>query len=240
MVKIIDPVFLQAIARLKEDKPQNYNSREINLYNDGKDALQQEIIATGNVLQVLDFPEFCNIKIQFNEPTNPAITLRKGIYLFNFYRFFLTYEHIEQITDLYGNLLLLKLLISKELISATEPVKIKKDVKEIIEGSSFTITVGAGKQILSCPREDGSFYFWINGYNQLRGIAKQTHTSEKKLYIKQDVVGNLFLESEVIIPPNEEPVEFFIDLVGEVIRFYVEKDSSDQFGISLYCKLWCM
>ncbi|MBA7544395.1 hypothetical protein ES705_36751 [subsurface metagenome] len=37
---IRDPVFLEMIKRLKEAKPQNYHYKEVNLYNDGKDAIQ--------------------------------------------------------------------------------------------------------------------------------------------------------------------------------------------------------
>lgn len=240
MAKISDPVFLATIDKLKKDKPVTYTYRAIDLYNDGVDANQKEHQIIGNCLQVLDFPEYYEILIQFNEPENAFVRLKKGIYLLDFYRFFLTFRHSGDKTNIYGMPFLLQLLIGKDLVAIEYPSPVEKSSLELVPGEIFDVPAGAGRYVLACKHAycQATYFFFTKNFNQIRGLAKCTDVDGEKLYIVQSITEDLFLEDEVILPPNEA-VPFFIDLVGAKFKFEVTKCAESGYTLYFYAKAWC-
>jgi len=236
-----DPIFLQAIEFLKTAKPFTYDYREIDLYNDGVDASQQEIKVIGNVLQVLDFPEYYEVYIQFNEPENSFIRIKKGIYLLTFYRFFLTFRHSGDRTNIYGVPFLLKLLLGKDLIVAEYPTPVEKSSLELVPGEIFSVLHGAGRYVLACKHVycQATYFFFTKNFNQIRGVVSSSATTEKKLYIVQYITDDLKWEDEVIIPASKVANPFFIDLVSPKFKFEVTKDGSLDYNLYFYAKAWC-
>ena len=237
---IRDPIFTEMIKRLKEAKPQNYHYREIDLYNNGKDACQEEIISTGNVIQVLSLPTETDVYIQFNEPENPTFKLEEGIILFTFYRFFLTYKHTEKETY-YHKKFLLRFIIGKDFIMATYPASVEKISKIFIDNESWSIPTGDVDFYLMCKNSAPDYSLQVGNFNQLRGIAKSTSIREKIFTIAQYTKVSK-IESEVVLPKCQGESygtkEFFIDLVGETIAFYITRDLYKVYDFSLSAKLW--
>ncbi len=237
---IRDPVFLEMIKRLKEAKPQNYHYKEVNLYNDGKDAIQQEIITIGNVIQVLSLPTETDVYICFNEIENPLFKLQEGIILFTFYRFFLTYKHTEKETY-YHKQFLLKLIIGKDFIMASYPVSVEKVSKVLIDNESWSIPTGDVDFYLMCKNSAPDYSLQIGNFNQLRGIAKSTSIREQIFTIAQYTKVSK-IESKVTLPicsgESYGTQEFFIDLVGETIAFYITRDLYKDYELFLSAKLW--
>ena len=237
---IRDPIFTEMIKRLKEAKPQNYHYREVDLYNGGKDAHQEEIVSTGNVIQVLSLPTETDVYIQFNETENPTFKLEEGIILFTFYRFFLTYKHTEKETY-YHKKFLLELIIGKDFIMASYPAPVEKVSKIFIDNESWAIPTGDIDFYLMCKNSAPDYSLQVGNFNQLRGIVKSTSIREKKFTIAQYTKVSK-IESEVTLPicsgESYGTIEFFIDLVGETIAFYIERDVYKEYELSLSAKLW--
>lgn len=239
---IRDPIFLEMIKRLKEEKPQNYHYREVNLYNDGKDAFQQEIKTTGNVLQVLSLPLEVDVYIRFNEIENPIFKLQEGIILFTFYRFFLSYKHTERETY-YHKPFLLKLIIGKDFILASYPASVEKVSKVLVDNESWAIPTDPSGEVyyLMCKNSAPDYSLQVGNFNQLRGIAKSTSIRTKSFIIAQYTKVSK-IESEIILPicsgESYGTHEFFVDLVGETIAFCVARDLYKDYDLSLSAKLW--
>lgn len=237
-----DPIFLEMIKKLKVEKPQNYRYREIDLYNDGKDAIQQETMIIGNVLQVLSLPTEVDVYIQFNETENPTFKLEEGIILFTFYRFFLTFKHTERET-FYHKQFLLKYIVGKDFILASYPASVEKVSKILIDNESFSIPSGdpVVDWYLMCKNSAPDYSLRIGNFNQLRGIVKSTSIREKIFTVAQ-YTNFSKIESEVTLPKCQGESygtqEFFIDLVGEIIAFYVERDLYKDYELFLSAKLW--
>lgn len=232
---------MQAIENLRTNKPITYDYREIDLYNDGVDASQQEIKVIGNVLQVLDFPEYYEVYIQFNELENSYIRVKKGIYLLTFYRFFLTFRHSGDRANIYGQPFLLKLLLGKDLIIAEYPTPVEKSSLELVPGEIFSVLHGAGRYLLACKHAycQLTYFFFTKNFNQIRGIVSSSSTTEKKLYIVQYITDELLHEDEIIIPANKVAVPFFIDLISPKFKFEVTKDTVLDYNLYFYTKAWC-
>lgn len=239
-MRIADPIFLETIKRLKDKKPITYQHRQIDLYNDGKDAVQQEHKVLGNVLQVLDFPEYYEIHIQFNEIENSLIRLKRGIYLLNFYRFFLTFRHSGDKENIYGVPFLLKLLLGKDLVAVEYPSPVEKSSLELVPGEVFTVPAGSGRYVLACKHAycQATYYFFTKNFNQIRGMAKCTDVDGKDLYVVQYITEDLIWEDKIHLPPNET-VPFFIDLVGSKFKFEVTKHATTDYSLYFYAKAWC-
>lgn len=237
---IRDPIFLEMIKKLKEEKPQNYHYREVNLYNDGKDAIQQEILTVGNVLQVLSLPTEVDVYIVFNEIENPIFKLEEGIILFTFYRFFLTYKHTEKKTY-YHKQFLLKLITGKNFILASYPAPVEKVSRILIDNENFLIPTGDIDHYLMCKNSAPDYSLQIGNFNQLRGIVKSTSIREKIFTIAQYTKVSK-IESDITIPKCQGESygtqEFFIDLVGETIAFYIDRDLYADYDLFLSAKLW--
>ncbi|GAI97687.1 unnamed protein product, partial [marine sediment metagenome] len=215
--KIRDPIFLEMTKRLKTEKPQNYHYREVDLYNDGQDAFQQEIKTTGNVIQVLSLPIEADVHIQFNETENPTFKLEEGIILFTFYRFFLTYKHTS-------DHFLLKLLIGKDFIMANYPADIEKHSVVIVDAEKFIIPAGTGEHLLPCKNawDTEVSYFTKRKFNHVRGmVAISLGPGERKFYIHDRISTTLIGEMSEIIIPSGSSTTFFIDLVGKRFCFSV-------------------
>lgn len=240
-MRIADPIFLETIKRLKDKKPITYQYREIDLYNEGKDASQQEHKVLGNVLQVLDFPEYFEIHAQFNEPENASIRLKRGIYLLNFYRFFLTFRHSGDRANIYGVPFLLKLLVGKDLVLVEYPSPVEKSSLELVPGELFTILHGAGYQTLTCKHAycQATYYFFTKNFNQIRGLASHNTAGIKTLYITQFITEDLKLETRVDIPVGKA-IEFFVDLCCPKFKFSVERASEVDYTLYFYAKAWCI
>lgn len=240
-MRIADPIFLETIKRLKDKKPITYQYREIDLYNNEKDAIQQEHKILGNVLQVLDFPEYYEIHVQFNEIENSLIRLKRGIYLLNYYRFFLTFRHSGDKTNIYGVPFLLKLLVGKDLVAVEYPSPVEKSSLELVPGEVFTVLTGAGRYVLACKHAycQATYFFFTKNFNQIRGVVSSSSTSEKKLYVVQYITDDLVWEDEITIPANKVSVPFFIDLVGSKFKFEVTKDGVSDYSLYFYAKAWC-
>jgi hypothetical protein len=247
-MRLSDPVFLEAIRRLQEDNPNNYEAREIDLYNGGKDAINQQVAIIGNVLQVLDFPEYCEIFIRFNEITNSLIRLKKGIFLFTFYRLFLSYKHTDEL-DSDSQLILLKFLIGKDIISVEYPTPIEKASLEFVPAEYFLIPKGAGRYLVPCKHafqypEPSTFH--VGKYTQVRGIvcSESSIVVPTYLYVYQyfmrDVAIYVNYETKIVLPGYYNPVPFIIDLVAPNLQFWVDRDASVNWGLHLYAKAWCL
>ena len=246
-----DPIFVELIKRLKEEKPENYHYREINLYNEGQDANEQEILGVGNILEILDFPEYCEIYIRFNESTNQPIRLTKGVFLFTFFRFFLTYKHTN-ILDAYNNPYLLKILIGKDLISIQYPTSVEKSFLTLVEGQTFDIDLlfPPGQLFYVLPGEFASQKpfpnsFDIRKYNQIRGIVgNQATTGINYFYIRQyflyENIYQIADEVKIELPNSYTPIPFFVDLVAPYLQFCVERSSIHSLVVYLYAKAWCL
>jgi len=241
-MRIADPIFLETIKRLKDKKPITYQYREIDLYNAGIDAIQQEHKVLGNVLQVLDFPEYFEIHVQFNEIENSLVRLKRGIYLLNYYRFFLTFRNSGSKTNIYGVPFLLKLLLGKDLVAVEYPSPVEKSSLELVPGEAFFVEHGANRYILACKHAycQATYFFFTKNFNQIRGVASSDSTSQKELYVVQYITDDLIHEDEIILPPNKVAVPFFIDLVGSKFKFEVRKGSLYDYNLYFYAKAWCM
>jgi len=240
-MRIIDPIFLETIKRLKDKKPITYQYREIDLYNEGIDAVQQEHKILGNVLQVLDFPEYFEIHVQFNEIENSLVRLKRGIYLLNYYRFFLTFRNSGSKTNIYGVPFLLKLLFGKDLVAVEYPSPVEKSSLELVPGEVFAITAGAGRYVLACKHAycQATYFFFTKNFNQIRGVVSCSSATEQTLYVVQYITDDLIHEDEITIPPGES-MPFFIDLVGSKFKFEVTKHATIDYSLNFYAKAWCM
>lgn len=245
---ITDPLFLKEIANLKKLKPSNYTLRELNLYNSGKDAIQQEIRFIGNVIQVLSLPKTTDIYIQFNEISNALIKLEEGILLFTFYRLFLTYKHTLEL-DSNNEPYLLKLLVGKDFISVQYPTPVSKSFLEIVDGEDFLILKGSGRIPLPCRRASQNpqpYTFDISNHNQIRGLvcSESTIFVPAYLYVYQffmrEQVYSQIWSDTIELPGGYTTVPFILDLVSPNLQFWVDRDSEVNWGLHLYAKLWCM
>ena len=245
---IRDPIFLELIKKLREAKPQNYRYREVDLYNDGKDAYQQEIITTGNMLQIFSFTGGTEVYICFNEMENPIIKLEPGIILFTFYRFFLTYKHTKKL-DAYNNRYLLRMLIGKDLISIQYPTPIEKNSLTLVEGQTFEIPYSEMSYILPCEfasQKPFSNSFDIRKYNQLRGIVgNQTIIDGEnyfciRQYFLYDNIYQIGDETKIELPDSFAPTPFFVDIIAPYLQFYVTKTTQHELVLYLYAKAWCL
>ncbi|MBA7546246.1 hypothetical protein ES705_38631 [subsurface metagenome] len=232
---IRDPIFLEMIKRLKIEKPQNYHYREVDLYNNGQDAVQQEIKTTGNVFQVLSLPIEADVRIQFNETENPTFKLEEGIILFTFYRFFLTYKHT-------GDHFLLKLLIGKDFIAVNYPADIEKHSVVIVDAEKFIIPVGSGEYLLPCKNawDTEAHYFTKRKFNHVRGIVQiSLGPGERKFYVHDRFSTTLIGIMTEIMIPSGSATSFFIDLVGKRFCFSVDQ-AVGEYNLTLYAELWDM
>lgn len=243
---IKDPIFLEMIKMLKEEKPQNYHYREVNLYNNGQDAIHQNIIVTGNVLQVLSLPTEVEVYICFNETTNPLFKLEEGVILFTFYRFFLTYKHTPQL-DSNGHPYLLKFLLGKDFISVQYPTTVKKSFSEIVDSEYFLIPKGSGRIPVPCKRASQKpdvYTFDVREYNQIKGLVccDSSIPALTNLYVYQFFMRaqvHSQIHSDTIVLPGAYNTEVFIlDLVAPNLQFWVDRDSEVDWGLHLYAKLW--
>ena len=239
-MRIADPIFLETIKRLKNKKPITYQYREIDLYNDKKDAVQQEHKVLGNVLQVLDFPEYYDISIQFNEIENSPIRLKRGIYLLDYYRFFLTFRHSGDRANIYGVPFLLKLLVGKDLVLVEYPSPVEKSSLELVPGEIFSVPAGVGYYVLACKHAycQETYFFFTKNFNQIRGMARSSLDMETKLCIVQYITDDLIWKDEITLYPDIT-VPFFIDLIGSKFKFEVFKHNIYDYSLYFYAKAWC-
>jgi len=246
MVKISDPIFIQAIENLKENKPRNYSLREIDLHNDDKDVVQRETIVTGNILIVLNLPKDHEVYIQFNEKTNTSILLKEGIILFNFYRFFLSFKHLVHYRE-HDDANYLKLLIGKDLIYVPSPTPIKQGSKVIVDDDWEEVPEGGA---------EGSFYTLKfqqsqpdgritipKGYNQLRGIIMSEATTTRKFRIQQfseeNIVYTEFDVAPEIPDPDRNEQPFIIDLVADRVAFQIYQGAGESaFEVVIFAEAW--
>ena len=239
-MRIADPIFLETIKRLKNKKPITYQYREIDLYNDKKDAVQQEHKVLGNVLQVLDFPEYYDISIQFNEIENSPIRLKRGIYLLDYYRFFLTFRHSGDRANIYGVPFLLKILVGKDLVLVEYPSPVEKSSLELVPGEVFSIPAGEGRYVLACKHAycQETYFFFTKNFNQIRGMVKILALAEPTmLYIVQYITDDLIWEDSILLFEGVT-IPFFIDLIGSKFKFEIDKIAI-PFDLYFYAKAWC-
>ena len=239
-MRIADPIFLETIKRLKNKKPITYQYREIDLYNDKKDAVQQEHKVLGNVLQVLDFPEYYEISIQFNEIENSPIRLKRGIYLLDYYRFFLTFRHSGDRANIYGVPFLLKLLVGKDLVAVEYPSPVEKSSLELVPGEIFTIPKGVETYVLTCKHAycQETYFFFTKNFNQIRGVIRSTAIDEQIFYVVQYITDDLMYKDVLFLPPYTA-VPFFIDLIGSKFKFEAVQYPIYDYSLYFYAKAWC-
>lgn len=243
-MRIADPIFLEAIKRLKEGKPTTYQDRKIDLYNNGQDAVQQEIIIIGNVLQVISLPTEIDVYIQFNEPENAKIRLIEGIYLIDFYRIFLTFKHTEK-QNMFYEPYLLELIFGKDLISVQYPTPVEKTFEVLVDNEFYTVPEGAelgGFLRLFFKRanpQDGSIRI-PRGYTQLRGLITSEATTPRKFRVYQGgKILSYYDEQELPAFPGTDTL--LLDLVGEVIRFDIYQEAlAPSFDVNMFAILWSM
>jgi len=223
----IDPVFLKKIEYLKETKPQNYQYREIDLFVD-EDVVNREIKFQGNVLDVGEISVRAKpIYVRFNEAQNDGILLKEGIYLFDFYRIFLTFQHA-------GEPCSVTLIASKDLIKINYPARIQKPFDLIFPYEVIAISGGAHIYPVT----------YTYGYNQIRGFAKNDSANEQKIILSQYGYTELSgeagggVEHEIIIPANSE-VTFIIDLIGGAISWAILNINGD-WNCRMFAELWCI
>jgi len=239
---IRDPIFLEMVKRLREQKPQNYHYREINLYNNGQDACQQEIIITGNVLQVLSLPAEVDVYIQFNEIENPILKLTEGIILFTFYRVFLTYKHTEKQNMFYESYLL-KMIFGKDLISVQYPTSIKNTSHVLIDNEHYTIPEGAenpgfDRLFFKCADPTDARIRIPKGYTQLKALITSEATTPRKFRVYQ---GGRILSyyDEVELPAFPDTYPLLLDLVGEVLQLTIWQEAlAPAFDVNMFAILW--
>lgn len=239
MIKTSDPLFLQAIEKLKENKPKTYALREINLYNNGADALQQEILITGNSLQVLHLPKEHPVTIQFNEANNDAFQLKEGNYIIDFYRFFLTYEHLDYRAN---DTTILKLLCGKDIIVAQQPVQVIRPVKVIVDDERDIVpNLGTGTfwPLNFKQTELGGVTPIPKGYNQIRGLVKSYHSGDPRKFRIVQLSHSINSYSEFDLPTFDDPQFFLIDLVTNRVSFQMwQIAGGSAFNVDLFCNAW--
>jgi len=243
-MRTTDPVFLEMIKRLKEGKPITYQYREIDLYNDGQDAVQQETVIAGNVLNVLCLPRQHDVYIQFNEPENAKIKLTEGTYLINFYRIFLTFKHTEK-RNMFYEPYLLKLVFGKDLISVQYPALVEKTFEVFVDNEYYTVPKGAenpGFSRLFFKRtnsQDASIRI-PKGYTQLRALITSEASTPRKFRVYQ---GGRILSyyDEQELPAFPDTDTLLLDLVGEIIRFDIYQEAlAPPFDVNMFAILWSM
>ena len=224
---IRDPIFLKKLQQLKEQKPRNYSTRIIDLWNDGKDSYQQEITAVGNILVVIKVSKGHEVYVQFNEIENSSVPLQEGIYLIDFYRFFLTFKHM---TSAFGETSLL-LLIGKDVIPVLQPTAVKQAKKVIADGERFVISSSdydAYRHITS--------FSGLTQYNQLRGLIAWEEgriTFERNVRIKQVGIKPYYLYDFMVGKDLDKAEPFIIDLVGNQIFFEIWMEGLET-NVSVY------
>lgn len=234
MVKIIDPIFLKKIDFLKGTKPQNYQYREIDLFVD-EDVVNKEIRFQGNVLDVGKISVRAKpIYVRFNETLNDAILLEEGIYLFDFYRIFLTFRHAGEPCSII-------LIASKDLIKVNYPARIQKPFDLMFPYDLIAISGGSHVYPIK----------YTYGYNQIRGFAKNDSDNEQKIILSQYGYEELLadptlppgmaqggIDHEIIIPANSG-VTFIIDLIGCAISWVISGINGD-WNCRMFAELWCI
>ncbi len=243
-MRTTDPVFLEMVKRLKEEKPITYQYRKIDLYNNGQDAVRQETIITGNVLNILCLPRQHDVYIQFNEPENTTIRLTEGTYLINFYRIFLTFKHTEK-QNMFGEPYLLKMIFGKDLISVQYPVLVEKTFEVLVDNEYYTVPEGAenpGFTRLFFKRADPSDgrIRIPRGYTQLRAmITSEANTPRKFRVYQGGRILSYYDEQELPAFPGTDTL--LLDLVGEVIRFDIYQEAlAPSFDVNMFAILWSM
>lgn len=239
-----EELFLREVEYLRGKQPRNYVVKEINLYNQGKDAVDQEITIIGNVLQVLDFPDFREIYIKFNQTSNEAIRLRKGIFALTFFCFFLTYNHTNQ-TDKYNKPYLLKILVGRDIVCIQYPSIIEKSYFTLSEGETFDIDLALPPLTLfgslPCEFALSGNYFDIRKYSQIKGIvANQATSGVNYFYIRQYflyyTVTQIIYDTKILLPLSYNPIPFIVDIIAPFLQFCIERDTAHSLVIYLYAK----
>lgn len=217
-----DPIFLKKIKELREKQLRTYSVRAVDLWNNGKDSYQQEIATIGNILVVVKLPKGHEVFIQFNEIENSIIPLQEGIYLFDFYRFFLTFKHT---TSSYGDTTL-ELLVGKDVIPVFQPTAVKQAKKIIVDSEQFIKNAPGYDQWLHVKAFSG-----LTQYNQLRGLIAWEQTdslAERNFYIKQTGTGFGYQHEFVVTKYVENAEPFIVDLVGDQLVFGIYMFTGEQ------------